>query len=100
MSERRSESAQIVADGLRRLADDQQALWEVARSAIEDALIEWRDDRLSMPMRNNGFVVKEKDGTASDVIRFGPETGVRIALLALADHLTTPPAQPDGEASA
>ena len=84
------EEAEIVAAGLRRLADDQQVLWEVARAAIEDQLIEWRDDRLSMPLRNNGFVVKEKDGTASSIIRFGPEDGVRIALLALADHLAGP----------
>lgn len=75
------------ADVLRELASDEQLLWNVARGAIEDALIEWRDDRLSMPLRNNGFVVKEADGEPSSVIRFGPETGVRIALLALADHL-------------
>lgn len=80
-----------LADLLRRLADDNELLWSVARRAIEDALIEWRDDRLSMVTRNNGFVVKEADGTESSIIRFGPEVGVRIALKALADHL-------DGEA--
>lgn len=74
------------ADLLRRLADDSELLWTVARAAIEDELIEWRDSRMFV-LRNNGFVVKEIDGTASSVIRFGPETGVRIALKALADHL-------------
>lgn len=73
--------------GLRTIADDPGLLWNVARRAIEDALVEWRDDRLSMLLRNNGFVIKEKDGSDSSIIRFGPETGVRIALLALADHL-------------
>ncbi len=90
------ETDHIVADGLRRLADDEQALWEVARAAIEDALIEWRDSRMSMVGRNNGFVVKEKDGTNSHIIRFGPEVGVRIALLALADHLGTSPGSATG----
>lgn len=71
---------------LRRLADDSGLLWTVARRAIEDELIEWRDSRMFV-LRNNGFVVKEMDGSPSDVIRFGPEVGVRIALRALADHL-------------
>lgn len=75
-----------VAASLREIADDSELLWQVARAAVEDALVEWRDDRLSMLTRNNGFVIKEKDGTPSDIIRFGPEVGIRIALLALADH--------------
>jgi len=76
-----------LAVGLRALADNEEVLYNVARKAIEDRLIEWRDSRLSMLGRNNGFVVKEYDGTPSEIIRFGPEFGVRIALLALADHL-------------
>lgn len=76
---------------LRELADDDEALWQVARRAIEDDLIEFRDSRLSMPLRNNGLVVKEKDGTPSDLIRFGPEIAVKIALRALADHYAAKP---------
>lgn len=76
-----------VAAALRQLADDNELLYNVARRAIEDELIEWRDSRLSMPLRRNGFVVCEKDSEPSSVIRFGPETGVRIALNALAAHL-------------
>lgn len=76
---------------LRRLAVDSNLLWTVARRAVEDHLVEWRDERLSMPLRNNGLVIKEKDGTGSDVIRFGPETAVRIGLLALAEHLDENP---------
>lgn len=71
---------------LRSLADDRDLLYNVARRAIEDELVEWRDNGRSM-LRNNGFAIKYPDGTPSSTIRFGPETGVRIALLALADHL-------------
>jgi hypothetical protein len=84
-------TAASLPSSLRLLADDDALLYNVARRAVEDALIEWRDKRLSMPFRNNGLVVKEKDGTSSDVIRFGPETAVRIALRALADHLDEVP---------
>ena len=76
----------LLAEGLRAIADDPELLWNVARRAVEDELIEWRDSRRFV-LRNNGFVVKEQDGSDSSIIRFGPETGVRIALLALADHL-------------
>lgn len=72
---------------LRRLADDPELLYNVPRRAIEDALIEFRNSRISMPMRRNGLVVREPDGSDSSIIRMGPETAVRIALQALADHL-------------
>ena len=75
-----------VAAALRALADDSETLWNVARRAIEDELVEWRDECRFM-LRNNGFVINERDGSPSHVIRFGPEVGVRIALLALADHV-------------
>lgn len=70
---------------LRRIAVNPELL-EIGREAIEDALIEHRDMRLSA-LRNNGFVCKEKDGTPSAIIRFGPETGIIIALKAIAAHL-------------
>ena len=75
-----------VVEALREMADDSELLWTVARRAIEDELVQWRDDGMFV-LRNNGFAIKHKDGTPSDVIRFGPEVGVRIALRALADHL-------------
>ncbi len=62
-------------------------LLEVGRKAIEDTLIKWRDARLSQMLRGNGFVVKEKDGSASSIIRFGPEDGLRIAIMAIIKHL-------------
>lgn len=63
------------------------ALLEVGRKAIEDLLIELRDQRICQPHRRNGLVVREKDGTDSNVIRFGPETALRVGLKAIADHL-------------
>lgn len=62
-------------------------LLEIARRAIESTLIEWRDSRMSFPQRNNGLVVREADGKRSDLIRMGPETAVRIGLLAISQHL-------------
>lgn len=79
--------AQLAA-GLRRLAVDGQILWNVARLAIEDELVERRDAGLSVGLRNNGLVIASKaDSTPSDVIRLGPEQAVHIALLAMAEHL-------------
>jgi hypothetical protein len=75
-----------MAAGLRVIAEDRDLLWTVARKAIEDELVEWRDAGRFV-LRNNGFTIKFEDGTPNSIIRFGPEHGVRIALLALADHL-------------
>jgi hypothetical protein len=86
MSTMTGKSATDLAAGLRELAEDRETLWNVARKAIEDELVDWRDRGL-FTLRNNGFTIKFEDGEPSDVIRFGPEAGVRIALLALADHL-------------
>ena len=74
------------AQQLRQLAGD-DALLEIGRKAIEDILIEWRDARLSEPMRGNGLVVREFNGDPSSIIRFGPEFAIKIALGAIADHL-------------
>ena len=71
---------------LEQLAENAELL-EIGRKAIEDELIEFRDSRLSVLGRNNGFVCKEKDGTPSSIIRFPPEVGLRIALKAIAKSL-------------
>jgi hypothetical protein len=60
--------------------------YERGRKAVEDVLIEWRDERLSMPHRNNGLVCKERDGTPSDVIRLPIEWALKIGLEAIADQ--------------
>ena len=76
----------LVIDALRMVAKDNERL-EVGRLAVESALIELRDERISMPMRGNGLVVRESDGKASHVIRIGTEDALRIALKAIADHI-------------
>lgn len=76
----------VLASSLRTLADDEELLWNVARLAIEDELVDWRDRGLFV-LRNNGFAIRTQEGEPSEIIRFGPEVGVRIALRAIADHL-------------
>jgi len=66
-------------------ADDR--LLEIARTAIEDQLIGFRDSRLSQPLRGNGLVVKERNGESSSIIRFGPEIAVQLGLRAIAAEL-------------
>lgn len=66
-------------------ADDE--LLEIGRLAIEYALIDFRDERVFEFGRNNGLVIKEKDGTNSDIIRFGPETALKIGIVAIAAYL-------------
>jgi hypothetical protein len=62
-------------------------LLEIGRKAIEDVLVDYRDSRIFLPFRNNGLVIKERDGRHSDVIRMGPEGALRIGLRAIADYL-------------
>lgn len=60
-----------------------EELLEVGRKAIEDVLVEWRDNRLSEFTRGNGLVIREKDGKDSTIIRFGPETALKIGIKAM-----------------
>lgn len=77
-----------LAEALRLLAADEALMWNVARAAVEDELIEFRDSGLNMGVgRSNGLVVRYEDGTPSDIIRFGPEYAIRIALEAIAASL-------------
>lgn len=62
-------------------------LLEVGRKAIEDALVAARDCRTSLLCRNNGLVIRERDGDDSSIIRFGPEDGLRIGLKAIAAYM-------------
>lgn len=64
-------------------------LLEVGRKAIETSLMEFRDLGISEMFRNNGLVIKGKDGAVSSIIRFGPETGLYVGLRAIAEHLKT-----------
>jgi hypothetical protein len=62
------------------------ALLDVGRLAVEDALVDLRDARISLVGRGNGLVIREKDCTNSSLIRMGMEDALRIALAAIADH--------------
>lgn len=53
---------------------------EVARKAIEDILVDFRDGRLSAINCGNGFVCREKDGKPSDIIRLSTKQGLSIAI--------------------
>jgi hypothetical protein len=61
-------------------------LLEAARKAIEDELLELRDMRIGV-LRNNGLVIKERDGSLSSIIRMGPEEAVIIGYRAIYEAL-------------
>lgn len=63
-----------------------EELLEVAKRAVEDTLIDFRDSRLSV-VSNNGLVIKEKDGRDSHIIRFGIDHAINIGLKAILEHL-------------
>jgi hypothetical protein len=53
-----------------------------AHVAVEDVLIELRDARISVLGPANGFIVKERDGSPSPVMRLGTRDGLEIAIAA------------------
>lgn len=80
-----AERDQARAESLRHIAENNELL-EVARQAIEEAVIDFRDSGIFV-LRNNGLVCKTRDGKDSHIIRFGPELAVSIGLRAIADKL-------------
>lgn len=78
------------AEELRQLAEDPDTLTAV-HLAIEDQLIDMRDSGMFMGYGNslpaNGLVVREADGSPSDIIRMGTRHAVTAILWALADHV-------------
>lgn len=60
--------------------------YEVARVAIQEVLVEFRDGHISLVGRGNGLVIRSKDGSDSPIIRLGPEDAVRIGLKAIVEH--------------
>jgi hypothetical protein len=60
---------------------DERAL-TAAHLAVEDCLIEFRDSRISVMGPANGFVVRERDGSQSPVMRLGTREGLEIAIRA------------------
>ena len=69
--------------GIREVVEPSDELLEIGRKAIEDVLVEWRDNRLSEFTRGNGLVIREKDGRDSDIIRFGSKMALKIGLKAM-----------------
>jgi len=67
--------------GSRELELDEKAL-TAAHLAIEDVLIEFRDLRVSVMGPANGFVVRERDGSESPIMRLGTRDGLEIAIRA------------------
>jgi hypothetical protein len=73
---------------------DEDAL-TAAHLAVEDVLIEFRDERLSVIGPANGFVVRERNGDPSGVMRLGTREGLRIGIEAYLAHQTFRPISPD-----
>jgi hypothetical protein len=76
-----------VLQALREIADDHDLLYSVGRRKVEDVLVDNRDARISIIGRNNGLVIREKDGGDSNVIRLGTEMALGIGLKAIIEHL-------------
>ena len=62
-------------------------LLEIGRKAVEDVLVDFRDSCIFFPLRNNGLVIRERDGRDSSVIRLGVEDAIRIGLEAIDKYL-------------
>lgn len=60
---------------------DEDAL-TAAHLAVEDVLVDFRDNGIGVLGPANGFVIKYRDGQLSDVIRLGTREGLRIAIKA------------------
>jgi hypothetical protein len=53
-----------------------------AHLAVEDALVEFRDERISVLGPANGFVIRERDGQPPPIMRLGTRDGLRIGIAA------------------
>ena len=60
---------------------DQDAL-TAAHVAVEDELVEMRDSRMSVLGPANGLIIKERNGSWSDVMRMGTRDALRIGITA------------------
>jgi len=60
---------------------------EAARKAVENALVEFRDNRISVLNVGNGFVIREFDGERSDIIRLSTRDGLRVGIKAYLEAL-------------
>lgn len=63
--------------------------YEVARQAVEDALIDMRDAGMFI-LRRNGLVVRDRDGSNSPIIRLSIEDALQIGLKAIVARRAMP----------
>ncbi len=70
-----------------QLVIDSEELLEIARQAIENELVERRDSCISI-LRRNGCSIRNKDGSASSIIRMSHEEAMTVGLKAIIQHLT------------
>jgi ketopantoate reductase len=68
-----------VAKSLIWLAQDQDMM-EIARKAIEDVLIDFRDNHI-FTLRNNGLVIKSYGGEDSHIIAWAPKMPSVLGLM-------------------
>lgn len=77
------------------MADLNEEALEAARLAVEDVLIDFRDNGRFM-VGANGFTVCDRDGSPSPIMRlttvFGLQIGIKAYLNALADQDMRPTA--------
>jgi hypothetical protein len=65
----------------------------LAHVAIENTLVDLRDGRIFVMGPANGFVIRERDGSDSPIMRLGTRDGLRIGIKAYLDAADT--AAPD-----
>lgn len=75
----------VKASALREILKDPEMM-EIARLAVEDELMEWRD-AMRFVSNRNGFAILNRDGSPSNVIRLSTVMGLHTALNAMADRL-------------
>jgi hypothetical protein len=64
------------------VAEIDEVALTAAHLAVEDALVDLRDHRISVLGPANGFVIRERNGDLSGVMRLGTRDGLRIAIAA------------------
>jgi hypothetical protein len=67
------------------MADVDPNALTAAHLAVEDELVEMRDARMFVLGPANGLIIKERDGSWSDVMRLGTRDALRIGIAAYLD---------------
>lgn len=67
------------------MTDLNQDALTAAHLAVEDELVEMRDARMSVLGPANGLIIKERDGSWSDVMRMGTRDALQIGIATYLD---------------